>query len=92
VSGVIHWHGKALPFRKGETVATVLLRAGVVDFGASATGQRCSIFCGIGQCQSCLVEVKSRGVAEACLLICEEGMHLSSVGEYPLAESGTHGS
>jgi len=63
MSGAFDWKGAAVPFRAGETVASALMRSGVRDFGP---------FCGIGQCQGCLVRVDGR-VTEACLALCRAG-------------------
>ena len=76
MSGVIHWQGHALPYRAGESVASALLRAGVFSFGRAATGQTLALFCGIGQCQGCLIREGGR-VTEACLLPCRDGMVLT---------------
>ncbi len=73
MSGLIHWQGRALPFRPGETVGQALERAGVINFGSTPTGQSRAIFCGIGQCQGCLIRADGR-MTEACLLPCRDGM------------------
>lgn len=56
------WDGTPLPFTPGETVADALMR---LNRRAAAP-----VFCGIGQCQNCLVAVDGQGVREACLLPC----------------------
>ncbi len=73
MSGHILWQGARIGFRPGETVAIALLRAGVTGYGRSATGQSRGLFCGIGQCQGCLVRADGRR-AEACLLPCRDGL------------------
>lgn len=78
MSGAIHWRGRALPFHPGETVASALMRAGVMNFGTTATGQASALFCGIGQCQSCIVRADGR-VTEACLLPCHDGLRVAPV-------------
>lgn len=75
MSGTILWNGRAVPFCPGETVASALSRAGVARFGTAPTGQALALFCGIGQCQSCLVHDGSR-LTEACLLPCRDGLSL----------------
>lgn len=70
---VFHWNGQAIPFLDGETVASALARVGIFDLGPTATGGRAGIFCGIGQCQGCLVEFEGR-MTEACLLAARSGM------------------
>lgn len=75
MSAVIYWHGTAIPFRPGETVAVALHRAGIGSFGHGPGGQSRGIFCGIGQCQGCLVRLGDR-LTEACLLPCRPGLEL----------------
>jgi D-hydroxyproline dehydrogenase subunit gamma len=73
MTGVFRWQGRSIPFHPGETVAFALARAGVVHLGMAATGQVRAVFCGIGQCQGCLVRADGR-VTEACLLPAREDM------------------
>lgn len=91
MSGAILWNTRAIPFRAGETVALALRRAGVTDFGAAPTGQRLQVFCGIGQCQGCLVEEISGSVTEACLLPCRDGLRVQSCARPPVGKEGDHG-
>jgi predicted molibdopterin-dependent oxidoreductase YjgC len=74
MSGHIRWNGMDVPFTRGETVAQALNRAGIADFGAGALGQTQSVFCGIGQCQNCLVIIDGSGPREACLTLCQDGL------------------
>lgn len=73
MTGHILWNDQKLAFHEGESLASALSRAGVVDLGRAATGQTRAVFCGIGQCQNCLVRVGGR-LTEACLLICQDGL------------------
>lgn len=68
--GHILWAGRAVGFAPGESVASALMRARVLRF---ADGPARGVFCGIGQCQNCLVQVDGRTV-EACLTPCRDGM------------------
>lgn len=77
----IKWNGHPLHFVKGQTVAQALMKAGIVSYGTPSSGQAFSVFCGIGQCQSCLVEVEGEAPREACLLPCFEGLILRAIGE-----------
>ncbi|MCE5974970.1 (2Fe-2S)-binding protein [Sinirhodobacter sp. WL0062] len=73
--GTIFWGSRAVPFLTGESVASALGRAGVRSFGLGPTGTARAVFCGIGQCQNCLVSIEGRS-AEACLTICRDGLHV----------------
>lgn len=67
------WRDARIAFRPGETIASALARAGLRDLGGSATGGRHAVFCGIGQCQNCLVLIDGRA-AESCLTPCATGL------------------
>ncbi|WP_408600446.1 2Fe-2S iron-sulfur cluster-binding protein [Paraburkholderia heleia] len=61
------FNDKTVRFREGETIAAALGRAGCRDFGQAANGQSARYFCGIGQCQGCLVSICGRAPVEACI-------------------------
>ena len=73
------WNGQDIRFADGETVAAALAKAGVFDFSQGGKAAAKSVFCGIGQCQSCLVLCKGHGIAEACLLPCCDGLQVQSL-------------
>ncbi|MFC7705430.1 2Fe-2S iron-sulfur cluster-binding protein [Plastorhodobacter daqingensis] len=75
MGGVIFWQGQKVEFCGGESAASALARAGITQLGVTGTGQMRGVFCGIGQCQNCLVTFDGRTV-EACLLTCRDGMVL----------------
>lgn len=77
MSGRMFWNGTGIPFRTGESVATALMRAGIMAFGTAPTGQARTVFCGIGLCQGCLIRVEGR-LTEACLLPARDGLHLEA--------------
>ncbi|MFC4273603.1 2Fe-2S iron-sulfur cluster-binding protein [Achromobacter aloeverae] len=64
-----YWNGRPVSFRDGETLALALRRAWVKDFGPAAGGQQARYFCGIGQCQGCLVSVDGGAAVESCLTL-----------------------
>lgn len=74
MSGNIRWSGRDVPFVAGETLAQALNRAGIQNFGTSPSRQPYSVFCGIGQCQNCLVDIDDKGPGEACLTFCHDGL------------------
>ena len=71
----IHWQTRAIPVQSGESVASALQRAGIYQLGRAPTNQPLAVFCGIGQCQGCLIMADDR-VTEACLLPCRDGLTL----------------
>jgi len=81
--GFIHWGDQAVPFQAGETIAAALVRAGVRQFGLTATGAQARYFCGIGNCQACLVSVDGAVAVEACLTPAAAGMRLAPANDGP---------
>ena len=77
----IYWSGQRISFVPGEMLAFTLLRVSkhLGSLGSSPTGQRYGLFCGIGACQGCLVQIAGRGIAEACLTPSENGMRVGPV-------------
>lgn len=76
--GVIYWKETPLPFEVGETIAATLARNGIrVPENPHVANWR--IFCGIGQCQQCVVLIDGKRPAEACLTLAQEGMRIEPV-------------
>ena len=60
--------GRPLPMRPGQTVAAVLLAAGVRSWRTTrVAGRPRGLFCGIGACFDCLVTVNGTPSVRACL-------------------------
>ncbi|MCP5091776.1 MAG: (2Fe-2S)-binding protein [Gammaproteobacteria bacterium] len=87
MSGFVYWCDRRVPFRPGESLAYTLLRETAAGYGTSVIGQTYGLFCGIGACQGCLVEVEGRGVVEACLTFPDDGMRVN-----PVHSGSDHGS
>lgn len=64
---VFYWQGEPIELRPGETVAAALSRAGVRDLAGRH-------FCGIGQCQNCVVLDRNGRPFEACITPAVAGM------------------
>ncbi|MBB1075993.1 (2Fe-2S)-binding protein [Rhodoferax sp. 4810] len=73
----LYWNQQAVPFHPGETIAAALIRGGIVNLGEAAGGLQGRYFCGIGNCQACLVRVNEASPVEACLTPAQPGMRLS---------------
>jgi D-hydroxyproline dehydrogenase subunit alpha len=63
----IDFEGRALRGRRGETLAAALGAAGIRDLRLTQSGQPRGIFCGMGVCQECLVEIDGRRNQRACM-------------------------
>ena len=59
--------GARLEGRYGESLAAALTAAGIRDFRRTRSGAARGIFCGMGVCQDCLVEVDGRPSQRACM-------------------------
>ncbi|HKX10296.1 MAG TPA: FAD-dependent oxidoreductase [Stellaceae bacterium] len=62
------FEGRELTGRRGESLAAALIAAGVRSFRVTRTGAERSIFCGMGVCQDCLVEVDGETNRRACMV------------------------
>jgi len=80
MTGHILWNDRDVPYEQGETLAQALNRAGITHLGTGLAGQSRSVFCGIGQCQNCLVILEGKGPCEACRVLCCDGLAVSPVG------------
>ena len=68
--------GQPLSAFEGESVAAALLAAGVLYLRSSPRlGQPRGVFCAMGVCQECVVEVDGRTVP-ACLTPIRDGMEI----------------
>jgi thioredoxin reductase len=69
MSEKIHFtfEGKPLEGRYGESLAAALVSAGILGFRETSRGEARGIFCGMGVCQDCLVEVDGRPNRRACM-------------------------
>ena len=81
MSGFIYWRDRKVPFRCGESLAYTLLRETTAGCGTSVSGQTYGLFCGIGACQGCLVDVEGLGTVEACLTVPHDGMRVNPVNQ-----------
>lgn len=60
---------------KGEPIAAALLAAGVRTFRKTVkTGEPRGLYCGIGQCNDCIMEVNGVPNIRTCVTLVEEGM------------------
>ena len=67
--------GKTIMAREGETVAAALLANGVRVFRhTNKRGEPRGVFCGIGQCTDCIMEIDGVPNQRTCMTIVREGM------------------
>lgn len=71
--------GRELTAPRGSTVAGALLSNGERAWRTTRTGaQRRGLFCGIGTCFDCLVDLNGDKAVRACLALLQEGDEVSS--------------
>lgn len=71
----INFDGKDIPAREGETVAAALLASGVRTFRyTNKRGEPRGVFCGIGQCTDCIMEIDGKYNVRACMTQARPGM------------------
>ena len=68
MSGFVTFDGRSLPVEDGQTVAAVLIAAGIRSWRTTrVNGLPRGLFCGIGACFDCLVTVNGTPSVRACL-------------------------
>ena len=63
----IEFEGRPLVALPGESVAATLAASGILDLRTSGTGSSRGIFCGMGVCHDCLVEIDGQPNQRACM-------------------------
>jgi glycine/D-amino acid oxidase-like deaminating enzyme len=95
VSLRFRFDGRELTAPRGSTIAGALLSNGQRAWRTTRTGdQRRGLFCGIGTCFDCLVDLNGDKAVRACLALLQEGDEVSSsdsVGPGELSASPTNG-
>lgn len=75
--------GRAMQGRAGQPIAAALLENGVKAFRHThKSGQARGIFCGIGQCNDCVVVVNGRPNVRSCVTPLEAGMVIETQRGY----------
>lgn len=86
------FEGQEIDGRLGESLAAALIAAGERELRETAKGQRRGIFCGMGVCQDCLIEIDGCANQRACMTKLERPVsvrrqsHLAAAPDRP---SGT---
>ncbi len=63
----ITFEGAPVAARPGETIAAALTAAGIRDLRLTRDGAPRGLFCGMGVCQECLVEIDGEPAQRACM-------------------------
>ena len=68
----IEFEGRLINGRKGESLAATLTHAGIRSFRKTKTDAERGIFCGMGVCQDCLVEIDGVPKQRSCMVKIEK--------------------
>ncbi|MDD2371213.1 MAG: (2Fe-2S)-binding protein [Firmicutes bacterium] len=72
---VIYVDGKKIEAIEGEPIAAALLAAGIRIFRKTIkTAEPRGLYCGIGQCNDCIMEVNGVSNVRTCVTLVEDGM------------------
>jgi len=64
---VIHYAGRPIAARRGETIAAALTAEGILHLRTTSQDAQRGLFCGMGVCQDCLVTVDGAPRQRACM-------------------------
>jgi predicted molibdopterin-dependent oxidoreductase YjgC len=79
VGATFLFDGREVPFVEGQTIGAALAAAGVRSWRKTRFGARPrGLFCGIGICFDCLLDVDGRPNQRACLVPAQPGLVVSS--------------
>ena len=71
------WNGRPIEARSGQSIAAALLADGVRTLRrTSPRDEPRGLFCNMGVCFDCLVEVDGRAGMRACQVVVAEGMRV----------------
>src|ERR1700729_2212575 len=71
----VHYEAQSVPARPGSSIAAALTAAGIRACRQSNAGDR-GLFCGMGVCGECSIEVDGRAGQLACITAAADGMQL----------------
>ena len=79
-AGRIHatFNGEPIEADAGASVAAALIASGRPAWRETRDGEQRGLFCGIGVCFDCLVEIDGESGQRACMIPLAEGMRVSS--------------
>jgi D-hydroxyproline dehydrogenase subunit alpha len=81
------FEGRIIRGRRGESLAAALIAAGEREFRILSDGARRGLFCGMGVCQECLVEIEGRPAQRACMTKLDGLMRVRRRSFLPIARA-----
>jgi len=76
----IAFEGEPVKARHGESVASALASAGHLVLRTTPKGAERGVFCGMGVCRDCLVDVDGQRNVRACMTKVKPGMEIARAG------------
>lgn len=76
VVGTLQFEERPIEIQPFDTVASCLMRAGILGLRTSLTGEPRGVFCGIGVCNDCLVTIDGRSNCRACQVEASPGLQV----------------
>ena len=86
----IFFEGREIRCRPGLSVAAALTAAGERELRDAGAGDKRGLFCGMGVCQECRVQIDGHSGIRACMTPVADGMRISRMPQ--LAEPGEYAS
>lgn len=72
---IIYVDGRKIEALEGEPIAAALMSTGIREFRRTVkTGEPRGLYCGIGQCNDCIMEVNGVPNVRTCVTVVETGM------------------
>ncbi|HEX2804699.1 MAG TPA: (2Fe-2S)-binding protein [Kineosporiaceae bacterium] len=79
MSATFSFDGRPVRFEPGQSIGAALWAAGVRSWRTTRVeGRPRGLFCGIGVCYDCLIEVDGRGDQRACVVPARAGFQVAS--------------
>jgi thioredoxin reductase len=80
------FNSEKISAKDGDSIASALIHAGVYEFKESVDNTTRGIFCGMGVCNECLVDVKGEGEKLACMTYAKAGIDVKVQSAHPIVE------
>lgn len=78
------FNGSPMVGQQGEPIAAALLAAGIRTLRRhEESGRARGLYCAIGHCMECRLNVQGRGLVRSCLTPLEEGMRITEGEQLP---------
>ncbi|MBU5347140.1 (2Fe-2S)-binding protein [Paenibacillus lautus] len=78
------FNGRKLTGLQGEPIAAALLASGIRTLRRhEENGTARGLYCAIGHCMECRLNLEGRGLVRSCLTLLEEGMRITEGQQLP---------